>query len=115
MILIPKLQTRIQRLFTDPSSNSRGTTNAFRTIYQKEGFKAFYRGIGVVIVGAGPAHALYFSAYEKSKYYLSAKADKPLSTAASAVVATFAHDSFMNPIDGEWLRRWRCGHLHLIS
>lgn len=93
-------QTRMQKLYVDPASNSRGITQVFRTMYIKEGFGAYYRGMGAVVAGAGPAHALYFAAYERSKLLLGASADTPLATSLAAVSATVAHDLFMNPIDG---------------
>lgn len=36
-------------------------------IARQEGWKRLLRGVNVVALGAIPAHALYFTAYEKSK------------------------------------------------
>ena len=76
---------------------------------RKEGYGSLFRGMNVVVVGAGPAHALYFSAYEKSKRFLNAGADRPVNTAAAAICANVAHDSFMNPIEGQGAGRRRGG------
>ena len=66
----------------------------------------------MVVMGAGPSHALYFAAYERTKYsFIQSHPD--LSTTAidtqalpvwisavSGMVATFFHDAFLNPFDG---------------
>lgn len=91
----------MQKIATDPLVSSKSIVEVFRSMYRKEGFKVFYRGIGAVVIGAGPAHALYFASYEHSKKLLGAEANKPMATATAAICATVAHDSFMNPIDGE--------------
>ena len=47
----------------------------------KEGLLTPLRGINVVAVGAGPAHALYFSTYEATKKFINGnqKAYNPIS------------------------------------
>lgn len=47
-------------------SNSSITT-ALRELIKLEGIRTSVRGLTAVAIGAGPAHALYFAAYEKSK------------------------------------------------
>jgi hypothetical protein len=93
-------QTRLQRIHPDPKAYYRGVAHCFRSMVRKEGPSSLFRGMNVVVLGAGPAHALYFSAYEKCKSALGTEADKPVNTAIAAFCATFAHDSFMNPIEG---------------
>lgn len=44
-----------------------GLTNAFSTIYRIEGWRTLWKGVSSVIVGAGPAHAVYFGTYELVK------------------------------------------------
>lgn len=46
----------------------RSIIHAVTTIQQKEGFKRLFRGMGAMITGAGPAHAMYFAGYERLKY-----------------------------------------------
>lgn len=46
----------------------RGIIDAISTIQQKEGFRRLFRGMGAMVAGAGPAHAMYFAGYEKLKY-----------------------------------------------
>ena len=64
------LQTRMMRLRPTPDAQYTGAFSALRHIAQKEGVGALFRGAGVVALGAGPAHALYFSAYEHAKLLL---------------------------------------------
>jgi hypothetical protein len=49
------------------SSNVRGALAAVRTLYHAEGIRGFYRGFGAVALGAVPAQATYFAAYEFGK------------------------------------------------
>ena len=46
---------------------SRGVVPMFNHMVVSEGIRAPFRGMGVVVCGAGPAHALYFACYEKLK------------------------------------------------
>ena len=45
--------------------------DALRQIVRTEGMWRPIRGVNVLAVGAGPAHALYFACYEKIKFSLS--------------------------------------------
>ena len=56
-----------------PKVTYSGLSGAFHTIIKHESPRALFRGISLVAMGAGPAHALYFSAYEVSKKRLSMK------------------------------------------
>jgi solute carrier family 25 iron transporter 28/37 len=40
---------------------------ALRAVLRREGVGGLYRGVGAVAWGAGPAHALYFAAYEAAR------------------------------------------------
>jgi solute carrier family 25 (mitochondrial iron transporter), member 28/37 len=44
-----------------------GLSHAVSTIYRIEGVRTLWRGMTSVIVGAGPAHAVYFGTYEVVK------------------------------------------------
>jgi len=44
-----------------------GMLQAVRTISAKEGLTTLWRGMKVVFVMAGPAHAAYFCSYEAAK------------------------------------------------
>ena len=65
------LQTRMQSLVPDPKANYRNVPDALMKIFRHEGLKNTVRGINALVIGAGPAHALYFACYEKLKKQLS--------------------------------------------
>lgn len=54
-----------------PKKNYNGIVDALVKIVKEEGAFRPVRGMSVVAFGAGPAHALYFSCYEKIKENLS--------------------------------------------
>ena len=58
--------------------------------------------MSVMVVGAGPAHALYFASYEKLKRVLSGTetgGKSPIAQMAAGTVSTMLHDAIMNPAD----------------
>lgn len=61
------VQTRMQVLSTSPASVYTSMSDAFRRISSTEGTKRLWRGVASVILGAGPAHAVYFGSYELAK------------------------------------------------
>lgn len=61
----------MQSLQPEPSACYRNVMDALRQIVRTEGFWRPIRGVNVLAVGAGPAHALYFACYEKIKFSLS--------------------------------------------
>lgn len=70
-----------------------------------------FRGIASVIVGAGPAHAIYFGTYEVVKDATGGNREghQWASTAFAGASATVASELVMNPFDGEceWYRARR--------
>lgn len=93
------VKTRLQRVRPDPRGTYTGMAHCMSTMIRTEGSLSLFRGINVVLAGAGPAHALYFGIYERAKKAVDADGSKPLATASAAVCAAFAHDAFMNPIE----------------
>eukprot|EP00047_Mylnosiga_fluctuans_P005262 m.239401 g.239401 ORF g.239401 m.239401 type:complete len:309 (+) comp13481_c0_seq1:264-1190(+) len=97
------VKTRMQSLKPSEAARYSGLVHGLRTMVQTEGVSSLFAGIRVVAGGAGPAHALYFATYEQSKIMFGVKGDSeehyPVQTAAAAVCATLAHDSFMNPVE----------------
>ncbi|EEE58881.1 hypothetical protein OsJ_10491 [Oryza sativa Japonica Group] len=63
------------------------------------GVRALYRGLPAMGLGAGPAHAVYFSVYEFAKSRLSERLgpNNPAAHAASGVLATIASDARVHP------------------
>lgn len=60
-------QTRMQVFSTQPAAIYTGMTQAFSRISSTEGASRLWRGVWSVILGAGPAHAVYFGTYETVK------------------------------------------------
>lgn len=102
MYPIDAIKTRMQIL--NPSTTT-AHTGVLRSTYQiasTEGFFSLWRGMSSVIVGAGPAHAVYFATYEAVKHAMGgnkAGEHHPLAAATSGAAATIASDAFMNPFD----------------
>ncbi|WEW60619.1 Fe(2+) transporter [Emydomyces testavorans] len=67
MYPVDLLKTRMQVLNPSAGGLYTGLHNAFTTISRVEGWRTFWRGVSSVIVGAGPAHAVYFGTYEVVK------------------------------------------------
>ena len=67
MYPVDLMKTRMQVI--NPSSGTiyNGIASAASTITRVEGFKTLWRGMSSVVVGAGPAHAVYFGTYEVVK------------------------------------------------
>lgn len=65
--LIRLMQTRMQVFSTQPAAIYTGMTQAFTRISSTEGAGRLWRGVWSVILGAGPAHAVYFGTYEAIK------------------------------------------------
>jgi solute carrier family 25 iron transporter 28/37 len=69
MYPVDLLKTRMQIINPAAGGLYTGLSNAFSTIYRIEGLRTLWRGVTSVIVGAGPAHAVYFGTYEVVKEY----------------------------------------------
>ena len=92
----------MQCLKPDPNARYTGIIDAFYKITKNEGIFRPVRGMGVVALGAGPAHALYFSCYEfiKNNFSGSAKpGEAPLVNFMAGCFATLLHDAVMVPSD----------------
>ncbi|KAL7620015.1 Fe(2+) transporter [Parahypoxylon ruwenzoriense] len=103
MYPIDAIKTRMQIL--NPSANAvyKGMIQSTMRIASGEGFLKLWRGMSSVVVGAGPAHAVYFATYEAVKHLMGgnrAGVHHPLAAATSGACATIASDALMNPFDG---------------
>ncbi|MCJ1471640.1 Fe(2+) transporter [Lambiella insularis] len=102
MYPVDLLKTRMQVVKPSPGAIYSGLTNAFTTITRSEGTWSLWRGMTSVIVGAGPAHAVYFATYETVKQAMGGNdrnTHHPLAAATSGACATIASDALMNPFD----------------
>ena len=107
MFPIDAIKTRIQSGagIVNGAGKSAGSNllKQIAAISTTEGSMALWKGVQSVILGAGPAHAVYFGTYEACKRALIPEDQmfsyQPLKTAISGAAATTASDALMNPFD----------------
>nr|XP_033803769.1 mitoferrin-1 isoform X2 [Geotrypetes seraphini] len=103
MYPVDSVKTRMQSLQPDPKAQYRSVYEALKRIVHTEGFWRPLRGINVTMLGAGPAHALYFACYEKLKRNLSDiirhGGNSHIANGVAGSVATLLHDAVMNPAE----------------
>ncbi|XP_053274877.1 mitoferrin-2 [Pleuronectes platessa] len=103
MYPIDCVKTRMQSLHPEPGARYRNVMDALRQIVRTEGVWRPIRGVNVLAVGAGPAHALYFACYEKIKFSLSGAihpgANSHFANGVAGCMATVLHDALMNPAE----------------
>lgn len=101
MYPVDTIKTRMQAL-SHPGQRLHGSvSNALRAVMRREGISGLYRGVGAVVWGAGPAHALHFAVYEHAKQLLGGNRAgyQWLPTAAAGAIATTVNDALMTPVD----------------
>lgn len=98
MYPLDSVKTRMQSL---THMHSNGTiVSTMRDMVRTEGLLRPFRGVMAVVAGAGPAHALYFGAYEYSKETIGRFSDRDhVNYMVSAALATLVHDAISNPAD----------------
>lgn len=94
----------MQVLRPHPEAIYKDTMDALKRVSSSKAELAkLWRGIWSVVIGAGPAHAIYFATYEQAKKMLvpvrEHAADHPLYTGISGAIATSLADGFMTPFD----------------
>ncbi|KAK7943236.1 mitochondrial carrier domain-containing protein [Apiospora hydei] len=102
MYPIDAIKTRMQIINPSPNAVYKGMVEGTMRIATGEGVLKLWRGMSSVVVGAGPAHAVYFATYEAVKHAMGgnrAGVHHPLAAATSGACATIASDAFMNPFD----------------
>ncbi|KAJ9477687.1 Mitochondrial RNA-splicing protein MRS4 [Pseudozyma hubeiensis] len=101
MYPVDVIRTRMQVLSATPAATYTGVIQAFNRISSVEGMRTLWRGVASVIMGAGPAHAVYFGTYETVKEATGGNREghQFASTAFAGASATIAADAFMNPFD----------------
>ncbi|OBA21461.1 mitochondrial carrier [Metschnikowia bicuspidata var. bicuspidata NRRL YB-4993] len=113
MYPVDLIKTRMQMLAAGQPA-SRLVIAAISRVASGEGAYALWRGVSSVVLGAGPAHAVYFSAFEALKTFLVARflapgrsatskwvtdESHPLIAAGAGIAATTASDALMTPFD----------------
>jgi len=102
MFPVDSIKTRMQVFATSPAAVYSGIGNAFTRISSTEGMRALWRGVSSVIVGAGPAHAVHFGAYEAVKELAGGNRGEGshfMATSLAGASSTIASDALMNPFD----------------
>ncbi|KAM7532027.1 hypothetical protein LguiB_035437 [Lonicera macranthoides] len=101
MFPVDTLKTRMQAISSSScSSPAINLRQSLGSILKVEGPAGLYRGIAAMGLGAGPAHALYFSVYESLKKVLSAgNPNNSVAHAVSGMFATITSDAVITPMD----------------
>ncbi|KAF2288485.1 hypothetical protein GH714_007864 [Hevea brasiliensis] len=100
MFPVDTLKTRMQAFGGSCPPQSIGVRQSLGSILKLEGPAGLYRGIGAMGLGAGPAHAVYFSVYELCKQFFSrGNPNNSMAHAVSGVFATVASDAVFTPMD----------------
>lgn len=101
MYPLDSVKTRLQSIAN--VSNNLGIRQTLSRMIETEGFLRPVRGVSVVVAGAGPAHALYFSCYESVKENLirhtSLQSYQSVAIGLSGCVSTLIHDAIMTPTE----------------
>ncbi|CAG9772251.1 unnamed protein product [Ceutorhynchus assimilis] len=100
MYPLDSVKTRMQSLAT---TGSEGISETFIKMVRQEGMLRPIRGMGAMVFGAGPSHALYFSSYEylKGTFTEMVPSSKynTLCYGAAGCLSTLLHDGVMNPAE----------------
>ncbi|KAI9894210.1 MAG: Fe(2+) transporter [Vezdaea aestivalis] len=102
MYPVDAIKTRMQIVNPSPSAVYSGIINAVGRVRAQEGIRTLWKGMSSVVVGAGPAHAVYFATYEVVKQAMGGNdrsRHHPLAAATSGACATIVSDALMNPFD----------------
>uniref|UniRef100_A0A2M4BN93 Mitoferrin n=1 Tax=Anopheles marajoara TaxID=58244 RepID=A0A2M4BN93_9DIPT len=98
MYPLDSVKTRMQSLTHMKAHDT--ILSTLRDMVRTEGPLRPFRGVMAVVAGAGPAHALYFGAYECSKEMIATVSDRDhVNYMLSAAAATLVHDAVSNPAD----------------
>ncbi|XP_066986254.1 mitoferrin-1-like isoform X2 [Macrobrachium rosenbergii] len=91
----------MQSLAPSPEAAYRSIREGLVKMVNSEGILRPLGGVNAVILGAGPAHALYFSAYEgiKKKFTTNNSIQNHIVNAGAGCGATLLHDAIMVPAD----------------
>jgi len=105
---LDSLKTRMQNM----SRKSHSLNAEIRSVASTEGLGKLWRGVWSVVIGAGPAHAIYFASYEQSRKillkwqqeqhghaFLQTPQMKSVLFGCSGAVATILSDAVMTPFD----------------
>ena len=111
MFPIDSIKTRMQMMLSS-TPISKSLISSISRISSAEGAYALWHGVSSVVLGAGPAHAVYFSVFEATKTLLVNRLTNspqtlkivtdethPLIASGAGIAATIASDALMTPFD----------------
>jgi solute carrier family 25 iron transporter 28/37 len=102
MFPVDSVKTRLQSLCPCPETSCPTPIHGVASMMKREGWLKPLRGVNAVAAGAMPAHALYFTVYEKFKNFLTGNTYghwNTLNYGIAGVFATVLHDLVMTPAD----------------
>ncbi|KJH45826.1 putative mitoferrin-1 [Dictyocaulus viviparus] len=102
MFPFDSVKTRLQSLCPCPETRCPTPVHSLWSIIKREGWLRPLRGVNAVAAGSLPAHALYYTTYEKMKHFLTGNTaghSNTLSYGAAGIMATLVHDAVMNPAE----------------
>uniref|UniRef100_A0A0N5AM22 Mitoferrin n=1 Tax=Syphacia muris TaxID=451379 RepID=A0A0N5AM22_9BILA len=102
MFPFDSVKTRLQSLVTCPEVKCPTAMHCVMSMAKREGWRRPFRGVNAMIAGAVPAHALYYTVYERFKYMLTSQSGSvrdTLGCGLAGAFATVAHDAVMNPAE----------------
>lgn len=98
MYPLDSVKTRMQSI--SPSHSGFSVYQTLSNMVTREGLMRPLRGMGAVVLGAGPAHAFYFGTYEYTKETLSKfSRSNHMHYIAAATMATLIHDAISIPTE----------------
>ncbi|EKX42968.1 hypothetical protein GUITHDRAFT_73487 [Guillardia theta CCMP2712] len=96
------IKTRMQVTASRHQPQYGGVYNALSLILKNEGVFGIYRGVGAVLLGAIPGHAMHFAVYEAAKQRLGGShthLQHMVADMMSGSAATLVHDGISTPVD----------------
>eukprot|EP00088_Acartia_fossae_P026733 TRINITY_DN2752_c0_g1_i1.p1 TRINITY_DN2752_c0_g1~~TRINITY_DN2752_c0_g1_i1.p1 ORF type:complete len:391 (-),score=70.98 TRINITY_DN2752_c0_g1_i1:1766-2938(-) len=115
MYPVDSVKTRMQALACEKKV-ARGIYGNVALMVREEGMLRPLRGATVVIAGAGPAHALYFTCYEQAKklftYPKLNRLPDWVGHGVAGATATLFHDAIMTPAEAVKQRMQMCCSKH---
>jgi len=102
MFPLDSVKTRLQSLCPCPETKCPTPVHSLASMVRREGWMRPLRGINAIAAGCVPAHALYFTVYEKSKQFLTGNTaghSNSLAYGFAGIMATLCHDAIMNPAE----------------
>uniref|UniRef100_A0A0A9ZHV2 Mitoferrin-1 n=1 Tax=Lygus hesperus TaxID=30085 RepID=A0A0A9ZHV2_LYGHE len=101
MFPLDSVKTRMQSLAAGHSRMNTTIREVLGNMVREEGLSRPFKGVQIVFMGAGPAHAMYFATYEYMKEFYSShlSMNGTIASGIAGVTSTLLHDGVMTPSD----------------